>query len=79
MAAPTTKSVSASSAGPAVPGALVYELAASLNDLIDKLETHLAKMDTDFADVTNASVDYQSSFGSAQKVSLRETGEPNAP
>jgi len=74
MAAPTSKAVSASASGSTVPESALYELIASFNDLLDKLETHLAKMDTDFADVTNASVDYQSSFGSARKITLRESG-----
>jgi hypothetical protein len=73
--ATTSKTVSASASGAVVPNALVYELIASFNDLCDKYEATLAKLDAD-AGVTD--VNYESTNGGSRKIVLRETGEPNA-
>jgi hypothetical protein len=43
----------------------VAAIGAALNRLVDRVTALVQKMDTDFADVTNASVDYESVINGA--------------
>lgn len=75
MALAANKKVPAAAASPMVPGAWAYELIASFNDLLDKYNAVLVKLDAD-AGVTD--VNYESLHGAARKIELNEIGEPNA-
>lgn len=75
MALAANKKVPAAGASPTVPGAWAYELIASFNDLLDKYNAVLVKLDAD-AGVTD--VNYESLHGAARKIEFNEIGEPNA-
>lgn len=64
------------SATNALNGSLLGELVAIVNELSTAVNALTAKMDTDFADVTNASTDYASSVGTMDTLAYRGGGTP---
>lgn len=63
------------SAANAAEGSALYELAAQYNDLAEKFEALLQKLDAD-AGVTD--VDYESGIGESKAVDFLESGAPTA-
>lgn len=73
--AATSKTVNAAGGASIVPESPLYELVAGFNDLIDKYEALLAKLDSDTG-ITDT--DYESTVGGSRKLVFSEIGEPNA-
>ncbi len=55
----------------------IYQMMIIVNALSTAMNALTSKMDTDFADVTNASVDYASTIGTMDTLDFLETGAPS--